>query len=219
MYDAIEWFSCAITGINWLDVITALSSAVTACVAYGALSNWKRQDKAKRESEFLDSLLETTHKYIAEMIAPITLLEVIKIGMESHVNTWEDDDGDKRVTGAVRYIKKNGEQDAKRLIRVLESVQESTIKLRSLAAKGQVFKFDGYAKCLDAVAMLTWHFDRIEAFLAIIGSPSLNWENQDVSKRLKDVIALDPNEMRKSIEDNNVAIIKFVGKSYERIYG
>jgi hypothetical protein len=73
-----------------------------------------------------------------------------------------------------------GLRESKRLSEVLEAAQPSAIKLRSLAAKGQVFKFDGYAKCQNAVAMLTWHLDRIEAFTAVIRSPTWNWENPEV---------------------------------------
>lgn len=59
------------------------------------------------------------------------------------------------VAGAIAYIQKNGEHDGKRLIALLEAVRPSVITLRSLAAKGQVFKFDSYAKCQNAVAVLT----------------------------------------------------------------
>jgi hypothetical protein len=95
----------------------------------------------------------------------------------------------------------------------------SVIKLRSLAAKGQIFKFDGYAKCRNAVAMLTWHFDRIEAFTAVIASPTWNWEHPKVLKHLKDVMAIDPDEIRKSVQENNVALLEFASKTYGRVYG
>lgn len=97
--------------------------------------------------------------------------------------------------------------------------QLATIKLRSLTAKGQVFKFNGYTKCQNAVAMLTWHFDRIEEFATVIGSPSWNWENPEILKCLKDVMAIDPNEVYKSVQENNVAIIEFARDTYKQIYG
>lgn len=220
MCNALVWSFDAITSINWLEVIKALAPVATAVIAFIALRNWQRQDKAKREVEFLDSLIEATHTYIAEMPKPITLLEMVKIGMASHVPTWESGDKvDKAVKGAIAYIQKNGEQEAKRLREVLEVIQPSTIKLRSLVAKGQVFKFDGYAKCQKAAEMLTWHFDRIEAFMAVIGSSSLNWENPEVLKYLKNAMAIDPNEINKSVQDNNVAILEFASDTYKRIYG
>ncbi|WP_367394566.1 hypothetical protein [Cupriavidus sp. Agwp_2] len=220
MCDALVWSFDAITSINWLEVIKALASVATAAIAFFALKNWQRQDKAKRKAEFLDELIEAAHAYIPEVHKPITLLQMAKIGMDSHAPTWESgDDADKAVKGAIAYIEKKGEQDAKRMRGVLEAVQPSTIKLRSLATKGQVFKFDGYTNCQNAVTMLTWHFDRIEAFTEVIGSSTWNWENPEVLGFLKDVMAIDPNEIRKSVQESNVAILEFARETYARIYG
>jgi hypothetical protein len=220
MCDTLVWSFDAITSINWLEVIKALAPVATAIIAFVALRNWQRQDKAKREAEFLDALIEATHTYIAEMPKPITLLEMAKIGMVSHAPTWESgDDADKAVKGAIAYIQKNGEHDTKRMLDVLEAVQPTTIKLCSLAAKGQVFKFDNYAKCQKAVAELTWHFDRIEAFTAVIGSPSWNWEHPEVLNTLKGVMGIEPNDIRESLKKNNVSIIEFASDAYRRIYG
>lgn len=220
MCDALVWSFDAITSVSWLELIKALAPVGTAIVAFVALRNWQRQDKAKREAEFLDSLIEAAHTYIAEIPKLITLLEMAKIGTESYAPTWESGDAeDKTVKGAIAYIQRRGEQDAKRLLDVLEAVQPTTIKLRSLAAKGQVFKFDNYAKCLSAVTELTWHFDRIEAFTAVIGSPTWNWEHPEVLNTLKGVMGIDPNDIRESLKKNNVAIIEFAGGAYKRIYG
>ncbi|WP_186159961.1 hypothetical protein [Burkholderia gladioli] len=214
------WSFDAITSISWLEAIKTLASLATAAIAFFALRNWQRQDKAKREAEFLDALIEAAHSYIAEVPGLAMLCSMAKIGMESHAPTWENcDDADKAVKGAIAYIEKRGEQDAKRLRDMLEAVQPSTIKLRSLAAKGQIFKFDDYTKCHAAVAMLTWHYDRFGAFATVIGSPTWNWENIEVLRLLKDIMAIDLADISKSIEENNVAIIEFARKTYTRIYG
>lgn len=140
--------------------------------------------------------------------------------MQGHEPTWDSTkQADIAIQGAIAYIQKNGERDGKHLLAVLETVQPSVVKLRSLAAKGQVFKFDDYAKCQNAVTVLTWHFDRIEAFVAVFGSPSSNWEHPDVLKNLKDVLAIDPDAIRKSLQENNIALLEFTGESYKRIYG
>jgi hypothetical protein len=218
MCDALVWSFDAMTSINWPEVIKALAAMAMAVIAFLALKNWQRQDKAKREAEFLDALIEAVHTYIAETHKPITLLEMAKFGMEG--NTPPGETGElAAVKGAIAYIQKNGEREAKRLLEVLEEVQPSTVELRSLVAKGQVFKFDGYAKCQNAVATLTRHFDRIEAFTAVIASPTSNWEHPEILKLLKGAMAIDPNEMRKSIQENNVALLEFAAETYRRIYG
>lgn len=216
--DALVW---SLDAIRWPETISALAAVGTAAIAFGALQTWKHQDKAKREAEFLDELIEAAHTYIAEIQRPIMLLEFSKIGMASYAPTWEKgEEADKAVKGAIAYIEKNGEHEGKRLLEALEAVQPSSIKLRSLIAKGQVFKFEDYKECQNSVAMLTWQLDRMEAFMAFIGSSSSwNWENPEVLRHLKDVMAIDPAEIRKSIQDNNVALIKFVGATYQRIYG
>lgn len=219
MCNALVWFFQAITS-NWLELIKAFAPVVTAVIAFLALKNWKGQDKAKREAEFLDAIIEAVHTYIAEMSKPITVFEMAKIGMKSHAPTWEDsDEADIAVKGAIAYIQKNGERDAKRLLDELEVVRPSAVKLRSLMAKGQVFGFNGYGKCRNAVAMLAWHFDRIEAFVAVISSPTWNWEHPEVLRRLKDVMAIDPEDIRNSLSENNVIVLEFSGATYKRIYG
>ena len=85
----IAWSLNAMANISYLEIIKALAPVATTCIALVALRNWKRQDKAKREAEFLDSLIDIAHTYIAEMTKPTTLLRMAKIGMESHAPTWE----------------------------------------------------------------------------------------------------------------------------------
>lgn len=216
MCDALVW---SLDAIRWPETISALAAMVTAAIAFYALQTWKHQDKAKREAEFLDALIEASHTYIAEIHKPIALLEMVKIGMTCHAPTWENgEQPDIAVKGAIAYIQENGERHGKRLLEILKAVQPSAIKLRSLAAKGQVFKFDGYAKCQNAVVMLTWHFDRIEALMAFIHSPTWNWGNPKVLKHLKDLMAIDPDDIRGNIKENNVALLEFASETYRRIY-
>jgi hypothetical protein len=105
MCDGLVWSFDAITSINWLEVIKALAPVATAVIAFLALKNWQRQDKAKREAEFLDALIEAAHTYIAAMPKPITLLEMAKIGMASHAPTGEGgEQADIAVKGAIAYM-------------------------------------------------------------------------------------------------------------------
>ena len=141
------------------------------------------------------------------------------MGMASHVKTWEiGEQSDKIIQGAIAYIGKYGERDAKRLLEVLEMAQPSVIKLRSLIAKGQMFEFDSYSRCQKAIAMLTAQFDIIEASTTVIGSPDVNWENPMVLKNLKDVMVIEPAEMRKIVQENNISVIEFARAIYQRIY-
>ena len=215
MMQALAWT----TNINWLEIIKTLAPVATAIIAFAALRNWQRQDKAKREAEFLDALVEGAHAYIAELPTPTTILEMAKIGMLSHAPTWEPgEESDIAVKGAIAFIEKDGERVGKRLLEALATTRPSVIKLRSLAVKGQVFSFSDYTKCQNAVAMLTWHFDRMEGFAAYISSPTWNWENPDVRERLKGIISIDASEMRTGVQNSHVALLEFGRVTYKRIY-
>ena len=100
----------------------------------------------------------------------------------------------------------------------MEVIRPTTIKLRSLSAKGQIFKFDGYVECQNAIAELTKHFDRIEAFIAIIRSPTWNWENPEVLRLLKNMMNINPNDIRENIKKNNIVILEFSRDTYKRLY-
>jgi hypothetical protein len=209
-----------IASVSYLELIKALAPVATAVIAFAALKNWKRQDKAKREAEFLDSLIDAAHTYIAEVPKPITLLQMAKIGMEAHAPTWESGDpADLAVKGAIAFIQKNGEHEAKRLFEALEAIQPQVIKLRSLLAKGQVFNFVDYAKCQSAIAMLTWHFDRLKAFAVVIGSPTWNWDHPLVLKQLKEIMAMDSDDILNSMQNANIEFLAFSSYIYKRIYG
>jgi hypothetical protein len=220
MSDALAWSFNAMAGIAWLEVIKALAPAATAGIAFLALRNWQRQDKAKRQAEFLDDLIEATHAYITAMARPIALVEMARIGMKSHSPKWEDNDENVPVAeGAVAYIQKNGERDAKRLLEALNEVRPAKIRLRSLGTKGQVFRFKDYGNCQKAVAMLAWQFDRIEAFASIVGSPTLNWEHPEVRRSLQGILTVEPGDVHKHLGENNVAVLEFAQAIYRRIYG
>ncbi|MGB4065316.1 MAG: hypothetical protein WBK19_15940 [Azonexus sp.] len=217
MCDALTW---SLDAIRWPETISAIAAVLTAAIAFYALHTWRRQDKAKGKAEFLDALVEAAHTYIAAMVEPITFVVIAKIGMKSQMPTWENrEQEDIPVKGAIAYIQKDGEHHGKLLHEVLDNLQPSVVKLKSLAAKGQVFKFDDYTKCKSAVEGLTRHFEMIEAFMAVIRSPTWNWENPEVLDLLKRVMAIDPKEIRKSLQENNVALLEFTGTTYIRIYG
>ena len=67
--------------------------------------------------------------------------------------------------------------------------------------------------------MLTWNFDRIEVFMTFIQSSTWNWGNPRVLKQLRDIMAIEPDEIRKSLQEKNVAILEFCSETYRRIYG
>jgi hypothetical protein len=207
-----------VAGLPWLEIIKALASVAVAFVAWRALQTWRRQDKAKRQADFLDQLTEAVHDFIGTMAAPVTLVQVIKIGMETHIPR-EPKNSDPKVAGAIEYIEQRGGEDAKRLSEVLEAPRPIVTRIRALAAKGHVFKFQNYETCQDAVAMLVWQFDRMQALAAFIRYPSWYWQNEEVLGQLRKLITIDPEDIQARLQSCHAAIITYVGEIYGRIYG
>lgn len=214
--NALVW---SVDAIRWPETISALAAMFTAGVAIFAITTWKSQDKAKRRADFIDELVDAMHTYIAAMSSPIALLQMAKIGMTSHAPTWEmGEPTNTAMKGTIAYIQSSGEHDGRQLRAALKDTKPSVIKLRSLVVKGQVFAFDDYQKCSKSVAMLTWHFDRIEAFTAIIGWSTWNWENQEVQASLKSQMTIDAEDIRKSVVENNLVLLEFAREEYTRLY-
>ena len=66
--------------LNFSGIITSSVSIWMAVVATMALNTWKRQSKAKKQTDFLDELTDTVHKFISDISAPSELVKYIKIG-------------------------------------------------------------------------------------------------------------------------------------------
>lgn len=210
----------AAAAVPWLEIVKTAAPVVTAWIAFKALRNWQRQDRAKREAEFLDSLIDAVHLHVVEMQRPVQLLRAAKIGMASHVNSWGPGEAEERVVaGAIAYIRERGAEDGKRLREALVAIEPGVVRLKSLAVKGQVFQFSDYKRCHDAIAKLTWHFGRINAFNSVIENPTWNWKREEVSSLLGKVMKIEPDEIMAALRAENSAIIAFVRDSYALIYG
>jgi hypothetical protein len=186
-------------------------------VATIALETWKRQSKAKKQTDFMDEITNCVHEFVTEMSAPTEMLKYIKIGIESHSRAPDLPSGIENPE-AVAYIQKHGKEDSKRLIEYLNLCNPSLTKIRSLSAKGQVLGLKNYAECQNACTMLTWQHERIQALCYIIGNPSLNWENPEVQGTLSKVIQLDPEEIRRELGEYNAMFLIFVRENYRSIF-
>ena len=207
----------ALSNLAWLEVLRGLGPYAAALVGWLALRNWKRQDKAKREADFLDALIEQTHTFIIAMTRPVSIHKSVRIGMICHGPSPFDSEK-LTVEGAVQYIQKAAEGTSRRLDEALARVQPLVAGLRSLASKGQIFEFEDYQKCYQAIQMLTWQFDRVCALASIIDTPSLNWENYEILHTLEKVSAVESDEIQKLLDKYNIEIIEFSQATYKNLF-
>ena len=202
---------------NWAEIVNGIVGIWVATVATLAMTTWKRQSKAQKQIGFMDEITDSVHEFIASMSAPTEMVKYIKIGIESYAGA-PNLDREIENPEAVAYIQKQGKEDSKRLLEYLKPCGPSLTKIRSLSAKGQVLGLKNYTNYQNACSMLTWQHDRIQALCYLIGSASLNWRNPKVQESLSKVIQLDPEEIKKEIEAQNVRFLTFVKENYEKIY-
>jgi len=201
---------------NWPEIVKCIASIWVAAVATLALKTWRRQSKAQKQIGFMDDLTDSVHEFIVSLSGPIEMVKYIKIGIESYAR-MPDLDAEIDNPEAVAYIQKHGKEDSKRLYEYLKSCNPALIRIRSLSAKGQVLGLKNYIDCYSACSMLTWQHDRIQALCYMIGSDSLYWKNPKVQELLSKVIQLDPEEIKKGIEEQNAKFLAFVKENYEKI--
>jgi hypothetical protein len=207
----------AIVSWNWLEILKVATGLWTAVVAWLALQNWKRQSIAQRQAAFLDELTDAVHEFIDRLSAPLAVLRFVRVAVASYSGLPQLDQSLK-YPEAVAYIEKEGGEDAKALREYLKLCSPTLSKIRSLVAKGQVFGFDGYSECQNSCRLIVWQYERIQAICGIIGRPSLNWRNPEVEKSLGSVLSIDPDEVKRQIDEEYVKFIEFVGRAYAAAY-
>ncbi len=203
---------------DWSEIVTGIVGIWMAVIATMALNTWKRQSKAKKQTDFLDELTDTVHKYINDISGPSEFVKYVKIGIESSQGLDHLLDKKLKNPKAIAYIKELGKDDSKRLDEYLEHCKSSISKIHALVAKGQVIGLKDYKKCQNSCRMLTWQYERIQGLSFMIGNPSVNWKNEDVQRTLTKVIALDHDNINKYIGENYTLFLTFVKDNYEKIF-
>jgi hypothetical protein len=197
-----------------MKVLSAIASIWTALIATLALHTWKRTTNAQKQIEFLDNLIETMHEYIQGMATPIQLWEFSKLGINAHSEIHEKHPLHFPLEGIVSYINKNGERAQAKLNMHLDKIRPIRSRLDALAAKGQIFGFDNYASCLNACNMLSWSHGQLEACAMLLGSSSLNWENELVQQTMSKIISVDAEDIRKNMQTQNCILLEFAREAY-----
>lgn len=214
-----EIFPClhgAFTSVAWLELLKTLAPVATACIAFVALRNWKRQDRAKREIEFVDSLVDAVHAYMTAMAGPLTRLGFEQIAIKSRAG---GEGPEFALEGAIQYVVSHGEEAGIKLAKSLGEISPAVTLIRTRAAKGQVFNFKGYRDCYSAMMSMLHLYDAIEAAAVILQSKNLNWDNPEARLALeRTLLGLDSNEMRLLIGKANVKVLDFAAKIYADTY-
>ena len=209
MSEVIAW--------NWSGIIQSIAALAMVFIAYRALTEWRNQHKAEKITSFFDELTDIIHEYIQLLGVPIQQLQFIKIHIESHKFDL-DLKKELEYPEVVAFIENYGQEEAKKLQEALTLCNKPLSKIRSLLVKGQVFSIENYQECQNACNMLTWQYDRLQAFYAIISSINLNWKNEKVIEYCKNVLELTSEDIEQHISENQIEYIRFVQNTYNKVY-
>lgn len=202
--------------MDWLSIAQGVAGIWIAIIATIALSTWRRQIKAKKHIDFIDELTDTIHVFILSMSVPVSSLKFAKIGIDSYAGI-HDEPEDIKNPEAIAFIKKQGKSTGKDIREHLDAARPILSKMKSLAAKGQVFGIENYSKCQNACRMLEWSYNQIEAFSSIIGDPHLNWKHPDVQQTLDNVLSIDPERIESNLAEQNSEFLLFARQAYYKI--
>jgi hypothetical protein len=210
---------CEWLGKNWAELAKLVIAVWAATVATVALSTWRRQSRAQRYADFLDQLTEAVHSFVSQVPRPISVVQLIKIGMEAHMPTVPKDE-DPHVAGAIAYFKRRGAADYKVFAVELDAVRPAFFRLQFLAAKGQVLGFEGYELCQSAIANIGSQFTAAQGLATFIhSSADLYWENPMIVELVKKLVEIDASEMQKVVDVNYSVVHAFLRNAYASIYG
>jgi hypothetical protein len=202
--------------IEWLNLIQTFAVIFAAYIAYAALHTWKHQEKAKKQTDFLDQLTDYVHEYIQAISQPIELVKFTYIGFESYRNLPSN--LEHQHSNIIAYIKSRGSEDAKKLWETLNRASHLVAKIQALVAKGQVYGFINFNKCHDSIKMLLWQHRRLQVVASIIGNPSFNWEHPDVIKGIDNMLTVQPSDIESHLQNYNMEFLAFVQENYQSIY-
>lgn len=194
-----------------------LTGVWTAGIATFALKTWQRQAKAKKQTDFLDELTDSVQEFVTHISRPISEVRFLMMSIESHANTMQLEQNLENPE-AVAYIKRQGLEDAKRLLNSLEPCTAAMVKINALVIKGSVFDLKNYSECEHTCMILDAQLGRIQALCHVIGSPSLNWENPKVQQTLSAVLQISAPDLTEQIIQLRAHYIAFVKKNYASVY-
>lgn len=199
------------------SVVVAAASVVVAWLAYRALTTWKKQLKAQKQTDLLDELTDTVHEYLQLMVQPTQKLKFIRISIDCHVGLLTNR-GNIKNPKVVAYIERLGKNDSKEIWEYIGGCNSSVAKIQSLVAKGQVYGLLNYDVCQDTCKVLLQQHERLQAVATVIGSTSMNWDNPDVQESIESMLKVTPEDIEVHMAKQNKKYIEFVAENYRAIF-
>lgn len=218
--EAATWSKQALGGVSWLEVLKTVAPVLTAWIAWRALKNWRRQDRAKIQAQVLDDLIETTHRFAEVTERPFARIHIAQLGFRAYQYASEaTTPEDVEIDGAAGWIDKNGREYAKSMELDLEPFEALMAKLRTLETKARVFQFPKATKLTKGIQEFASISMQCHSFVAVVHSENWTWDVLEVREVVLNAARLNPDAMRKRVQEAKLSITEFVEAGYRKIYG
>ena len=175
------------------------------------------QTEGSKTNDFLDAITDSIHDFIIQMAAPIAFVKFTKVAIKCHADPAQVDTR-LSTPGAIAHIRE-GETYSKQLGELLDNIKPIVSKIRTLVAKGQVLGFRNYNECPDSCDLITWQYDRIQAF-----SVGYWWDHfvlgkSEVKDTVDKVLSIEAEDIEIYLQKQNINLLDFVRTNYLTILG
>lgn len=217
MCEQLDWFFSALANVPWLELMKAAGPFATAGVAWVALRNWQRQDKAKREAEYLDLLVESAQNYLAALAAPIAQMSSLQAGLgfdqDKDQGQFDEDPESKKL------VRVQCEVVGGLIAQPMEKLLETQSKFISLVAKGAIFRFSRFDRLQAACGRLAFTSSLLEVTFDRVTDVSRGLDGPQLLGALKYVQSFSVDVARDNRTKANEEIMEFAKGAYKKIYG
>ena len=198
---------------DWIDILKILPSFVTATVAYCALRNWRRQERAKHVSSFLAELLQAALKVKHSMAKACSLVRLVQGCVIGAL------DEDAPSSKGKHYLQRYAKPDAARLKEILKDAEPARLKLEELVVQGNVYNFDQYEICRAAIQGVLRNIDMMELFLMMLDEDYDAADEKEAMRRLSFLQSTNVKSDETSFNLRLNEILAYASRQYRSTYG
>lgn len=218
-HHALTWGNAVSTGIM------AAGALLTAFAAWAALNSWKKQDLARRQLDYLDTLLESGYSYKYSFMKPLLKIYSIQLYIK-HENGIS---ADARIEihhcnwSAAELEKELGEL-FNETIKLIDDIEPLDSKLflyqikRSLLNLGKFSNPSSQAQITGVISSLRSFYDDLTDFKNMLQSKMAIYDESD-SPRYLELINLEIRTFNNNLAYKYKELVDAVQSAYNHVYG
>jgi hypothetical protein len=205
-----------ITKSDWIEVLKSLPTFVTATVAYCALRNWRRQERAKHVSSFLAELLQAALKIKHSMAKACSLVSFVQ---KSIIDALDEDAPSPEWRRSMQHLQRYAKSDAARLKEILKDAEPALLKLEELVFQGNIYNFDRYEVCRASIEGALRLVHVMELFLIMLDQDYETVDEEEAIRQIRFLQSPDVKTYETRFNSRLNEILDYASRQYRSTYG